>query len=207
VISFTPRPLYSWGKSPRDPLHRRLGWPQSRSERREEKILDPTGTRTPTPRLSSSYSQSLYRLSYLEKLLETWSSVISALLTTLWSCSADWLAGLNLNIPFGTREGFSLTDFGPLCIHIYPYWTQLVRSRVRGSVTNNNGFWIGWLDLLTPLELQKLISFKQNTKNLILENLAASGDCMVYLCSHRPRCAMSPEINPALYLHVFSSAS
>jgi hypothetical protein len=23
-------------------------------------------------------------------------------------------------------------------------------SRVRGSVTNNNGFWIGWLDLLTP---------------------------------------------------------
>jgi hypothetical protein len=23
-------------------------------------------------------------------------------------------------------------------------------SRVRGSVANNNGFWIGWLDLLTP---------------------------------------------------------
>jgi hypothetical protein len=54
VVSFTPRPLYPWGKSPRYPLDRRLGVPQSRSGRRgEEEILDPTGTRTPTP-LSSS---------------------------------------------------------------------------------------------------------------------------------------------------------
>jgi hypothetical protein len=35
------------------PLNRRLGGPQSQSERRyEEKILDPTGPRTPTPRSS-----------------------------------------------------------------------------------------------------------------------------------------------------------
>jgi hypothetical protein len=41
------------GKSPRYPLDR-LGGPQSRSARRgEEKILDPTGTRTVTPRSSS----------------------------------------------------------------------------------------------------------------------------------------------------------
>jgi hypothetical protein len=46
VVSFTPRPLYPYGKSPRYPLDRRLG--------REEKIPDPTGTRTPTPRPSSS---------------------------------------------------------------------------------------------------------------------------------------------------------
>jgi hypothetical protein len=26
----------------------------------------------------------------------------------------------------------------------------MILSRVYGSVTNNNGFWIGWLDLLTP---------------------------------------------------------
>jgi hypothetical protein len=32
----------------------------------------------------------------------------------------------------------------------------LILSRVRGSVTNNNGFWIGWLDLLTP-SLQSLV--------------------------------------------------
>jgi hypothetical protein len=38
-----PRPLY-----PRYPLDRKLGGPQSQSGRRgEEKILDPTGTRTP----------------------------------------------------------------------------------------------------------------------------------------------------------------
>jgi hypothetical protein len=53
VINFSPRPLYPQGKSHRYPLDRRLGGPQSRSERfGEEKILDPTGTRTPTPRSS-----------------------------------------------------------------------------------------------------------------------------------------------------------
>jgi hypothetical protein len=29
-------------------------------------------------------------------------------------------------------------------------WTKKILSRVHDSVTNNNGFWIGWLDLLTP---------------------------------------------------------
>jgi hypothetical protein len=54
LVSFTPRPLYTRGKSPRYPLDRRLGEPQNRSgRRREEKIFDPTGTRTPTPRSSS----------------------------------------------------------------------------------------------------------------------------------------------------------
>jgi hypothetical protein len=54
VVSFTPGPLYPQGKSPRYSLDRRLGEPQSRCERRgEEKILDPTRTRTPTPRSSS----------------------------------------------------------------------------------------------------------------------------------------------------------
>jgi hypothetical protein len=44
------RPLYPRGKSLQYPLDRRLGGPQSRSERLgEEKILDTTGTRTPTP--------------------------------------------------------------------------------------------------------------------------------------------------------------
>jgi hypothetical protein len=42
-------------------LNRRLDGPQSRSgRRRQKKILDPTGTRTPTP----PRSQSLYRLRY-----------------------------------------------------------------------------------------------------------------------------------------------
>jgi hypothetical protein len=37
VVSFTPRPLYPRGKSPRYPLDRRLGGPQSRSGRGGEK--------------------------------------------------------------------------------------------------------------------------------------------------------------------------
>jgi hypothetical protein len=37
------------GRSPRYPLYRRLGGPQSRSgQHGEVKILDPTGTQTPT---------------------------------------------------------------------------------------------------------------------------------------------------------------
>jgi hypothetical protein len=54
VVSFTPRTLYTPGKSLRYPLDRRFGGPQSRSVRfGEEKILTPTGTRTPTSRSSS----------------------------------------------------------------------------------------------------------------------------------------------------------
>jgi hypothetical protein len=42
------------GEESQYPLDRRLVGPQSRSGRRgEEEILDPTGTRTPTPRSSS----------------------------------------------------------------------------------------------------------------------------------------------------------
>jgi hypothetical protein len=54
LVSFTPRPLYPRWKNPRYSLDRRLGGPQSRSRRLEEKkILNPIGTRTPTPRSSS----------------------------------------------------------------------------------------------------------------------------------------------------------
>jgi hypothetical protein len=54
VVSFTSLPLYLQGKSPRYPMNRSLGRPQSRSgRRREEKILDPIGTRTSTPWSSS----------------------------------------------------------------------------------------------------------------------------------------------------------
>jgi hypothetical protein len=35
-------------------------------------------------------------------------------------------------------------------IKIYTSLYVMVLSRVHGSVTANNGFWIGWLDLLTP---------------------------------------------------------
>jgi hypothetical protein len=42
VVSFTPRPIYPQGKSPRCPLNRRLGGPQSRSGRSgEEKNYQP----------------------------------------------------------------------------------------------------------------------------------------------------------------------
>jgi hypothetical protein len=53
VVNCPPRPLYP---KERGPLNRMLGGQQSRSGRRgEEKILDPTRTRTSTPR-SSSYN-------------------------------------------------------------------------------------------------------------------------------------------------------
>jgi hypothetical protein len=53
------------GKSTRYPFYRRLGGPQSRSERYGEvKIFDPTWTRTPAPPGRSAPSQSLYRLSH-----------------------------------------------------------------------------------------------------------------------------------------------
>jgi hypothetical protein len=47
VVSFTPRPLYPWEKSPRYPLNMRLSWPWSRSGRCGEKSLTPAGNWTP----------------------------------------------------------------------------------------------------------------------------------------------------------------
>jgi hypothetical protein len=60
VVSFTPRPLYARRRSPRYPLDRRLGRPQSRSGRRggEKNLLPLSGIK-----LQPS-SQSLHRLCY-----------------------------------------------------------------------------------------------------------------------------------------------
>jgi hypothetical protein len=54
MVRFTPRPRYPRGKSPQYLLDSRFSELQNRSGRHEEeKILDPTATRTPTPRSSS----------------------------------------------------------------------------------------------------------------------------------------------------------
>jgi hypothetical protein len=64
VVSFTPRPLYPRGKSPRNPLDRSLCEPQSRSGRRgEEKFLTLQRLEL-QPFRHPAHSQSLYRLSY-----------------------------------------------------------------------------------------------------------------------------------------------
>jgi hypothetical protein len=79
VVNFTPWPLYPRGKSPRYPLSRWLGGPQSRSGRfGEEKINDPTGTRTPIP-LSSSPPVILGFI--------MWSTIYKSVLVIYYVCS------------------------------------------------------------------------------------------------------------------------
>jgi hypothetical protein len=64
VVSFTPQPFYLRGKSPRDPLDRRLSGPQNRSGRRgEEKLLTLPGLEI-RPLGRPVCSQPLYRLCY-----------------------------------------------------------------------------------------------------------------------------------------------
>jgi hypothetical protein len=57
LVSFSALLLYTWGKSSQFASDRTLRRPWSRSEwYREEIILEPTGTQTPTPQSSSSRS-------------------------------------------------------------------------------------------------------------------------------------------------------
>jgi hypothetical protein len=66
VVSFTPRPLYSQGKSPRYPLDRRLGGPQSRSGRGgEEKNSQPPPREPNSSHLIYSLVTILTELSWL----------------------------------------------------------------------------------------------------------------------------------------------
>jgi hypothetical protein len=66
VVSFTPLPLYPQGKGLRYPLDRRLGGPQNQSGRRgEEKMFDPSGTRSPTLGRPVAIPSELSRLLYV----------------------------------------------------------------------------------------------------------------------------------------------
>jgi hypothetical protein len=64
VVSFTPRPLYPRGKSPRYPLDRRLGGPQGRSRRLEKRIFLTLPGLELRPHGRPARSQSLYQLHY-----------------------------------------------------------------------------------------------------------------------------------------------
>jgi hypothetical protein len=55
----------------------------------------------------------------------------------------------NENRALGGRDSLVKTTKGRPTKHFGNLWSNYL-SRVRGSTTNNNGFWIGWLDLLTP---------------------------------------------------------
>jgi len=58
-VSFTPRPLYCLGKTPRYPLGKRLSGPQSRSERGGQEYPFFTSAGNGTPEVQS-VAQSLY---------------------------------------------------------------------------------------------------------------------------------------------------
>jgi hypothetical protein len=53
-------------------------------------------------------------------------SMFDAQLATLYCHSVIWLAGLNVDIPFNTREYFSLSEFGPLCIQIIATFYDII---------------------------------------------------------------------------------
>jgi hypothetical protein len=81
---------------------------------------------------------------------------------------------------------------------------------MRGSVTNNNGFWIGWLHLLTLLRLTSLlftINYSANanlptwqiTRTCFILFLVLSTDlsyCSAYCCTHYPTGSNKPSKIP-----------
>jgi hypothetical protein len=65
-----------------------------------------------------------------------------------------------------------------LILHILFYLSffliLIVLSRVRGSVTNNNGFWIAWLDLLTLFLQSLLINISYNSSHSMIKTSSIS---------------------------------
>jgi hypothetical protein len=97
-----PWPLYRRGKRPRYPLDRRLSGPQSRSGRRgEEKILDPTGTRTPTPRSSSPVARRYTDYAIPASMIK----LREVLFKTLRTCSTVWVWNLVSDIEGVWEQG------------------------------------------------------------------------------------------------------
>jgi hypothetical protein len=115
VVSFTPRSLYLRGKRSHYPLDRRLGGPQSWSGRCEEKILDLTGIRTPTPRSSSPQ--------------------LVAIPTTLsrlyiWKVAANVSNKLSSSLEFGRGVSNSSIDSVKVGIKFCSLWRMAHRSAI-----------------------------------------------------------------------------
>jgi hypothetical protein len=124
VVSFTPRPLYVREKSPLYALNRKLGGPQGQSGRRgEEKILDPTGTRT-LNLLDNAFINSNVTQSY---------DILASFFVT-FSCSV-------------TGESI-FKDYKPIKIQISIIKLYYIGSIYRGNVINqlrifkNTSIWI-----------------------------------------------------------------
>jgi hypothetical protein len=133
VVSFKPRPLYPRGKSPGYPLDRRLGGPHNRSERRgEEKILAPTGTRTPTspkpvaiptPQLLTELPHQISLLSVLYVILLQSSIILARRIPSLHS-----FLGLSV-IPFhGDGHISSLIRKCPNHFNVFLYTLSVIVS-------------------------------------------------------------------------------
>jgi hypothetical protein len=99
VVSFTSLPLYPPEKKPPYPLDWKLGGLQSLSGRREEeKVLDPTGTSTRTPRsfspVASRYTDCAI-LACLFVIYDILNFLYMILLAVLLDCGL-WLLGMFL---------------------------------------------------------------------------------------------------------------
>jgi hypothetical protein len=85
-----------------------------------------------------------------------------------FECSRHWVLkhpynSYTLRERMGRRIWNTMTTPNLICSYFIGehnvenwYYYPNILSRVYGSVINNNGFWIGWLELLTP-SLQSLV--------------------------------------------------
>jgi hypothetical protein len=73
----------------------------------------------------------------------------------------------------------------PVAWGYYMYY-YYVLSCVQGSVANNNGFWTGWLDLLTPSLQLLLITFNYNSSQSMTASDSLRSlldyECLLFRC-------------------------
>jgi hypothetical protein len=136
VVSFTPQPFYPQGKCSWYPLVTRLGGPQNRSGRDDEKFPAPTGTRTPD---HPARSHALYHWA-IPALRLIWTLDFCVRLSLpRYSSSCVPVSSLNsspIHFMSPNETWYGSSSLNPISFSLFTDQTQVLLARLPGAYSS-----------------------------------------------------------------------